>query len=56
MAPGLVPQSAENDKEEDMEEDPKGTMEDQDFHSFVLNHLTAQQSKRDKLQLEQSQT
>ncbi|XP_037723753.1 GPN-loop GTPase 1 [Drosophila subpulchrella] len=56
MAPGLVPQSAENDREEDMEEDPKGTMEDQDFHSFVLNHLTAQQSKRDKMQLEQSQT
>ncbi|EDV45418.1 GPN-loop GTPase 1 [Drosophila erecta] len=54
MAPGLVPQLAENE-EEDMEEDAKGTAEDQNFHSFVQNHLTAQQSKRDKLQQEQSQ-
>ncbi|XP_016949532.1 GPN-loop GTPase 1 [Drosophila biarmipes] len=56
MAPGLVPHSAENYKGEDIEEDPKVTMEDQDFHSFVLNHLSAQRSKRDKLQLEQSET
>ncbi|EDX00843.1 GPN-loop GTPase 1 [Drosophila yakuba] len=55
MAPGLVPQAAENEEEEDMEEDAKGTAEDQNFHSFVQNHLTAQQSKRDKLQQEQSQ-
>ncbi|XP_043657730.1 GPN-loop GTPase 1 [Drosophila teissieri] len=55
MAPGLVPQSAEHEEEEDMEEDAKGTAEDQNFHSFVQNHLTAQQSKRDKLQQEQSQ-
>ncbi|EDX16805.1 GD16449 [Drosophila simulans] len=55
MAPSLVPQSAENEDEEEMEEDAKGTAEDQNFHSFVQNHLTAQQSKRDKLQLEQEQ-
>ncbi|XP_044317054.1 GPN-loop GTPase 1-like [Drosophila rhopaloa] len=54
MAPGLVPQSAEDD-ENDMEEDAKGTMEDQNFHSFVQNHLDAQQSKRDKLQQKQPQ-
>ncbi|KAH8366510.1 hypothetical protein KR084_000093 [Drosophila pseudotakahashii] len=53
MAPGLVPQSAENDEQEDMEEDGKGTMEEQNFSSFVQNHLTAQQSKRDKRQLEE---
>jgi len=40
---------------EEMEEDAKGTAEEQNFHSFVQNHLTAQQSKRDKLQQEQEQ-
>ncbi|XP_017054940.1 GPN-loop GTPase 1 [Drosophila ficusphila] len=55
MAPGLVPQTAENEQEEDIEEDPKGTMEDQNFQSFVQNHLNIQQSKRDKLQPGQSQ-
>ncbi|EDW43762.1 GPN-loop GTPase 1 [Drosophila sechellia] len=55
MAPSLVPQSVENEDEEEMEEDAKGTAEDQNFHSFVQNHLTAQQSKRDKLQQEQGQ-
>ncbi|KAI8034499.1 GPN-loop GTPase 1 [Drosophila gunungcola] len=51
MAPGLVPQSADGDDEqEDMEEDAKGTAEDQNFHSFVQNHLTVQQNKRDKQQ------
>eukprot|EP00099_Drosophila_melanogaster_P016245 NP_569872.1 uncharacterized protein Dmel_CG3704 [Drosophila melanogaster] len=55
MAPSLVPESAEIEDEEEMEEDAKGTAEEQNFHSFVQNHLTAQQSKRDKLQQEQEQ-
>ncbi|KAH8246069.1 GPN-loop GTPase 1 [Drosophila bipectinata] len=49
MAPGLVPQEAE-DETEDMELDPKEPMEDQNFQSFVQNHLSAQQTKRDKLE------
>ncbi|KAH8345179.1 hypothetical protein KR059_007852 [Drosophila kikkawai] len=56
MAPGLVPQSNEEEEVEDMEEDAKGSAEDQNFQSFVQSHLTAQQSKRDKLLQEQSQS
>ncbi|XP_017006620.2 GPN-loop GTPase 1 [Drosophila takahashii] len=55
MAPGLVPQTDEQEEQEEMEEDGKGTMEEQNFSSFVQNHLTAQQSKRDKLE-EQSKS
>ncbi|KAH8419823.1 hypothetical protein KR009_002912 [Drosophila setifemur] len=53
MAPGLVPQPSQDDEVEDMEEDPKEPMEDQNFQSFVQSHLSAQQSKRDKRQLQE---
>ncbi|KAH8387455.1 hypothetical protein KR093_007175, partial [Drosophila rubida] len=48
MAPSLVPQ--QHVVEEDMETDIKGDLEEQNFQSFVQNHMTVQQSKREKQQ------
>ncbi|KAL7743577.1 hypothetical protein ACLKA6_013382 [Drosophila palustris] len=53
MAPSLVPQQI--DEEREMETDAKGELEEQNFHSFIQNHMTAQQGKRDKQQQEQDQ-
>ncbi|XP_060661711.1 GPN-loop GTPase 1 [Drosophila nasuta] len=54
MAPSLVPQQLDA-AEQEMETDAKGDLEDQNFQSFVQNHMTAQQSKRDKQQQQEQQ-
>ncbi|SPP79577.1 GPN-loop GTPase 1 [Drosophila guanche] len=54
MAPGLVPQQMDSEElEDDTETDGKGNAEEQNFHTFVQSHLTAQESKRNKFMQEQ---
>lgn len=53
MAPSLVP--VQMDADEELETDAKNKTEEQNFQSFVQNHLTAQQNKRDKQQREQQE-
>lgn len=54
MAPSLVPVQMDADTEES-EADAKNTTEEQNFQSFVQDHLTAQQNKRDKQQRAQQE-
>ncbi|EDW58107.1 GPN-loop GTPase 1 [Drosophila virilis] len=54
MAPSLVPVQMDADTEES-EADAKNTTEEQNFQSFVQDHLTAQQNKRDKQQRSQQE-
>lgn len=52
MAPSLVPQQME--PEQETEVDAKSELEEQNFHSFVQQHMTVQQGKRDRQQQQQN--
>ncbi|XP_068154772.1 GPN-loop GTPase 1 [Drosophila tropicalis] len=56
MAPGLVPQNVEQNDTEDMEDDGKTDLEEQNFQTFVHNRMSSQQNKHDKLMQEQQQS